>query len=133
RCDEEETRPVTQAFGSAAGVQDSYKRQARPREEPRSRPPPNRPCEEEARRGSLGFSPSRKQLCHHSFQPGSPLFHNTPGTSQSSSANIIVLPDKVVCCRRCLSWPGLFQNRIPRPPSQALLPQTRELRPEETK
>lgn len=43
-----------------------------------------------------------------SFQAGSPPFHNTPGTSQSSSANIVAFQTP---------------NRIPRPPSQALLPQ----------
>ncbi|VCW69077.1 unnamed protein product, partial [Gulo gulo] len=75
---QEETRPVTQAFGSAAGVQDSYKRQAHPREEPRSSPPPNRPCEEEARWDILGFSPSRKQLCHHSLFRLGPLPFTNP-------------------------------------------------------
>lgn len=66
---QEETRPVTQTFGSAPGVQDSYKRQARSREAPRSSPPPDCPCEDEDRWDILGALPDIVSLPAGSF-PG---------------------------------------------------------------
>lgn len=109
---------MTQAFGSAAGVQDSYKRQAHPGEEPRSSPPPQIvPVKRKPEVAAWVSLLRGNSFATALFSGWVPSLPQHPRDQSVKLCKHCCLPDAAGVS------PGLFQNPIPRPPSQALLPQ----------
>lgn len=102
---------MTQAFGSAAGVQDSYKRQAHPGEEPRSSPPPQIvPVKRKPEVAAWVSLLRGNSFATALFSGWVPSLPQHPRDQSVKLCKHCCLPDAAGVS------PGLFQNQIPRPP-----------------